>query len=126
LIWGKLLESDYFDAQSFNDERYITGFTIAFNPKPVPNLTLGFSRVYYRTLPPEGLPVSDLFRVFEAFTKSSFTTDENLSGDDDFSQMLSLYGRWVFPDSGFELYGEWSRNDHSWDLRVRYRLSSLR
>lgn len=117
LIWGKLLESDYFDRQSFNDERYITGFTLALTPKPVPGLKLGFSRVFYRMIPPEGIPVSDLFRVFEAFTKHSFLSDENLSGNDDFSQMLSLYARWVFPGSGFEIYGEWSRNDHSWNLR---------
>lgn len=117
IIWGKLLESDYFDGQSFNDERYLTGFTMAFNPKPVPDLTLGISRVYYRTIPPERIPPSDLFRVFEAFTKSSFVTDENLSGNDDFSQMLSLYARWAFPESGFEIYGEWTRNDHSWNLR---------
>jgi hypothetical protein len=117
LIWGKLLESDYFDEQSFNDERYITGINLSINPKPVPNLTLGFSRVFYRWLPPQGIPPRDLFRVFEAFTKSRHVTDTNLSGNDEFSQMLSLYGRWVFPESGFELYGEWARNDHSWDLR---------
>lgn len=117
LIWGKLLESDFFDGQSFNDERYITGITLSLNPRYIPNLTLGISRVFYRTLPPEGIPVNDLFRVFEAFSKISFVSDDTPSGDDEFSQMLSLHGRWVFPESGFEVYGEWSRNDHSWNLR---------
>jgi hypothetical protein len=26
-------------------------------------------------------------------------------------------GSWVFPESGFEIYGEYARNDHSWDFR---------
>ena len=117
VLWGKLHESDYFDQQSFNDERYITGCTVTLNPKPVPNLSLGFSRIFYRVLPPEGIPVSELFKSFEAFTKSRFISSDALSGDDEYSQMLSLHGRWVFPQSGFELYGEWARNDHSWNFR---------
>ncbi len=117
LIWGKLLESDYFDEQSFNDERFITGLSILLNPKPVPNLTLGFSRVFIRTLPPEGIPVKDLFRVFTAFTKVNFVSDREPGGNDVFDQAFSVYGRWVFPESGFELYGEWARDDHSWNWR---------
>lgn len=117
VIWGKLHESYYFDDQGFNDERYLTGLTLQFNPKPTPNLTLGFSRVFYRILPPEGIPVGDLFKTFEALTKVNFSSDSNRGGDDKFSQMLSLHGRWVFPESGFELYGEFARNDHSWNLR---------
>lgn len=117
LLWGRLQESDYFDELAYNDERYITGLNISINPSPVPNLTLGFNRVYYRVLPPEGVPVSDLFKVFEVLTKSSRATGDNPSGGDNFTQMLSLYGRWVFPDSGFEVYGEWARNDHAWNMR---------
>lgn len=117
IIWGKLLESDYFDNQSFNDERYLTGILLSVNPRPVPNLTLGVTRVYYRRLPPEGIPVRDIFRVFEAFTKSSVATSDNPGGNDEFSQMISVFGRWVFPESGLEIYGEWARNDHSWNLR---------
>lgn len=117
LIWGKLLESDYFDQQSFNDERYITGITLSLNPKPTPNLTLGLSRVYYRILPPEGITVDNLFKVFEALPKVRSSSETNPGGDDKYDQMLSVFARWVFPESGFEVYGEWTRNDHSWDFR---------
>lgn len=117
MFWGKLKESDYFDNQTFNDERFITGFTLSVSPKPTPNLSLGFSRVFYRTLPPEGIPLNNLFIAFDAFTKSSFTSESSPGGNDEFSQMFSLFGRWVFPDSGFEFYGEWARNDHSWNVR---------
>lgn len=117
IIWGRLLESNYFDDQAFNDERYLTGLTVSFNPRPVPNLTLGMSRVYTRILPPEGIPPEYLLKVFEMFTKSSHVSAERPSGGDYYNQLLSFFGRWVFPDSGFEIYGEWARNDHAWDLR---------
>jgi hypothetical protein len=117
IIWGKLWESDYFDEHWFNDERYITGMSISFTPKVTPGLTIGLSRVFYRVLPPEGIPVRDLFKVFEGFTKVGFSSSDNQAGDDRYSQMASIHGRWVFPESGFEIYGEYARNDHSWDFR---------
>lgn len=117
ILWGKLIESEYFDQQSFNNERYISGVNLSYQPTFVPNLTLGFSRVFMRNLPPEGIPVNDLWVVFGSFVKSKSVSDEEPGGNDTFDQMLSISGRWVFPESGFEIYGEWARNDHSWNLR---------
>ncbi|SMO32118.1 capsule assembly Wzi family protein [Fodinibius sediminis] len=117
LFWGKLWESDYFDENSANDERFISGLNLSFNPKPVPGLRLGINRIFYETIPPEGIPAGDLFKIFEAFTKNSFTDDTNISGNDQSDQLLSLFGQWVFPESGLEIYGEWARTDHSWDWR---------
>lgn len=42
-------------------------------------------------------------------------TPENPGGDDREDQPLSLFIRWV--RSGLEVYGEWARNDHSWNFR---------
>lgn len=117
ILWGKLIESEYFDQQSFNDERYISGVNLSYQPTFIPNLTLGFSRMFVRNLPPEGIPVEDLGIVFGSFVKSKFVSDEEPGGNDTFDQMLSISGRWVFPKSGLEIYGEWARNDHSWNLR---------
>lgn len=117
LIWGKLLESKYFDQNSANDERYLTGLTLSFNPEPVPGLTLGINRIFYKTIPPEGIPPSDLYKVFESFTKVNLTKATNLGGTDLSDQMVSLFGRWTFPKSGLEIYGEWARTDHSWNWR---------
>jgi len=38
-------------------------------------------------------------------------------GDDEEDQLLSLFARWVLPESGFEAYLEWARTDHPWDFR---------
>lgn len=117
LIWGKLLESKYFDSNPSNDERYITGLTLSFNPKPVPHLQLGINRIFYETIPPEGIPARDLLQIFEALTKINFVKGSNLGGNDQADQLISLFGKWTFPKSGLEIYGEWARNDHSWNWR---------
>lgn len=117
LFWGKLIESDYFDNNPANDERYITGLNLSITPKPTPGLTLGINRIFYETIPLEGIPVGDLLKVFEGFTKVNFTSDTNLGGNDQADQLLSLFGRWTFPKSGLEIYGEWARTDHSWNWR---------
>ena len=54
--------------------------------------------------------------MLQGVTKRSQTSPDSPTGDDDKDQMLSLFGRWVLPESGFEVYVEWARNDHSLDL----------
>ncbi|MCW9705338.1 capsule assembly Wzi family protein [Fodinibius salsisoli] len=117
ILWGKLHESNYFDSNPTNDERYISGLTLSINPKPVPGLTLGVNRIFYKSIPPEGIPPGDLLKIFESFTKINLTKDTNLGGNDLSDQLVSLFGRWTFPKSGFEIYGEWARTDHSWNWR---------
>jgi hypothetical protein len=117
LFWGKLFESDYFDDNASNNERYISGLTLSITPRPTPGLTLGINRIFYETIPPEGIPPGDLLKIFEGFTKVNFTSDTNIGGNDQADQLLSLFGQWVFPTSGLEIYGEWARTDHSWNWR---------
>ena len=33
------------------------------------------------------------------------------------NELASVFARWVFPKSGFEAYGEYGREDHSWNRR---------
>jgi hypothetical protein len=33
------------------------------------------------------------------------------------NQLASAFVRWVLPKSGFEIYGEFGREDHAWDMR---------
>src|SRR5690606_33231392 len=33
------------------------------------------------------------------------------------NQLATAWARWAFPDAGLEVYGEFARNDHPWDLR---------
>jgi hypothetical protein len=60
---------------------------------------------------------SDYLPMFQAFTKDNFHTDENVRGTDAADQKLAFYFRWDFVESGFEVYGEWGREDHALDKR---------
>lgn len=114
-VWGRLTESRYFDTVTTNDRRFFAGLTAAVEPRWFPGLTLGLGRVFY--MPWDSVDADDPIVVFQSVLKKAFKTPENPGGDDDRDQMLSLFARWVLPESGFEVYGEWSRNDHNWDLR---------
>lgn len=111
-IWGRLSESDYFDIPVDTDERYITGLVVVYAPSFAHGLHLGASRVFYALVPEGGVSLGDRFLVFQGVRKERLQGDESPTGDDRRDQMVSFFGRWVLPESGFEAYVEWARNDH--------------
>jgi len=81
----------------------------------MPGLELGLARFFhlpYRV----GEPAGDFWRKpFEAF----FSKGNYVPGDSAFAdnQLASVFFRWVFPHSGFEVYGERGYEDVFYDLR---------
>jgi hypothetical protein len=116
-IWGRLEQSDWFDPSLADKKRFLTGMVAAYSPSFLDGLTLGVARVFYAWVPEEGLPFGDIFLVFQDVRKDPRRTLENPEGDDEYDQLLSLFGRWAIPGAGFEAYAEWARNDHSRDFR---------
>lgn len=116
-IWGDLDESGWFDYPAPGDDRFITGIVAAYSPSFLPGLSLGLTRLFYVNVPPGGTPLKDYFAVFQGVRKRTFITPENPTGDDEHDQLVSLFGRWVLPESGFEVYWEWARNDHAGEIR---------
>jgi hypothetical protein len=117
VFWGRLEESDYFEAANVRPNRYFTGAIAAFAPRFVQGLTVGVTRTFVYYIPADGLTAGDYVTVFQGITKQTQQTPENPTGDDEADQLLSIFGRWVFPASGFEAYLEWGRNDHAQDWR---------
>jgi Capsule assembly protein Wzi len=116
-LWGRPSHSDWFDEARTPESRFFTGAVLAFTPKGVPGLTLGAARVFQFLIDDRGIGVGDYFLVFQSIRKKKFDTPSNPGGQDDRDQLASVFARWVLPESGFEVYGEWGRNDHSADLR---------
>ena len=116
-IWGDLDQSDWFGYTAPDDDRFITGVVATYMPSFLPGLSLGATRVFYVAVPDGGTPLADYFAVFQGVRKKALVSPENPTGDDEHDQILSLFGRWVLPESGFEVFWEWARNDHSWELR---------
>jgi hypothetical protein len=71
--------------------------------------------VAYRRYNP--ITVSELLSIVQTFKKQALVNSGTSSGTDTRDQMASLWFRWVFPEVGFETYGEYGRGDHSLDTR---------
>jgi hypothetical protein len=99
-----------------NTWRYISGFDASFAPSMLPGLEVGVSRTFvgYSTVLDEW---KDYFPMFQPLTKDNFQDEQNPTGDDEWDQQLSAYFSWLFEESGFRVFGELGRNDHSADVR---------
>lgn len=111
-IWGRLSESEYFDTIPANNHRLIVGALLTLEPGWVPGLFIGIGRTF--VMPWDSVDAHNLFPLGQPFWKKNVVSPNNPKGSND-DQRVSLLGRYVLPASGFELYGEWAREDHSWD-----------
>lgn len=116
-IWGDLDQSDWFDPIFINEDRFITGLLVTWSPEFLPGLHLGGTRVFQRLVPEEGLDASEYLLALQGLLKVGQVSNNQPGGGDERDQLLSLFARWVLPESGFEAYLEWARNDHAWDFQ---------
>lgn len=103
--WGAMYESDYFDDKSENDRKYITGFSLGYQPSFIRGLSLGVNRIMYTRWADGDLVAEDFFNAFVR------NTHKGLKKNDEYDQMFSLVAEYKFPTIGFEVYTEWARND---------------
>lgn len=124
---GTLSQSRYFDIGSGTTRRSISALALTLQPSFEPNLTLGAARaVYAPTRRSLDWPF-DLFNVFRdvgrpAATLAAIQAAPSVGDDEPYpvlgpDQIFSLFGRWVFPEAGFEAYGEWGRTERPSGLR---------
>jgi hypothetical protein len=116
-IWGGLDQSEYFDPTLAEEGRYLTAMVLTYSPSFLSGLSLGGTRVFQQFVPDGGLPFSEYFLVFQGLFKEGQVSDNQPDGTDARDQMVSLFGRWVFPESGLEAYVEWARTDHAGNLQ---------
>jgi hypothetical protein len=120
---GTLTESLYFDDNGNDDLRSFNAVGATLQPAGVDGLTVGLARAvlapidWTPELPGHALDVlldwsrPDSARI-EADTSMVRPPPEVGS-----MQVLSLFGRWVFPEDGLELYLEWARTERPASLR---------
>lgn len=108
LISGTLTQSLFF-SETASENRTLSGVLIQLQPRFDSTLTFGFARVVYAPIGPEASPFTlTLARSFDALFRW-----ENLGGVgfQRSDQIGSVFARWIFPEAGFEVYGEWARMD---------------
>lgn len=121
-IVGGLAESLFFDTVSTNDVRSLSGFVATFRPAATPGLTVGLSRVVYAAVdraadvPAHALdmltrwdhpgpPVRTVAPGDTTRRDTVFVWPREPGRE----QLFSVFGRWVLPPDGVEVYAEWAR-----------------
>jgi hypothetical protein len=126
LIYGRLDQSSfspvtgskfYSSRIEIGRLRFASGLIASFQPRGLSGLEIGGARFIHSIWPRSGIPRSYFGKPLEAFLKSNFASDyeQQIAATD--NQLASFFARWVFAQSGLEVYGEFGRDDHSFDLR---------
>jgi hypothetical protein len=93
-------------------DKLFNGYMASFQPKWLPGLYLGATRVLLNDT------VYGKAAYLRIISKSPRFLDEYGPGvkvvND--NQLVSLFARWVMPESHAELYIEWGRDDFFWDI----------
>jgi hypothetical protein len=105
LLWGRLDESKWFDADPGNDHRLLGAFQVAWSSDFVPGLEVAYSVVRHEPLPRGDFRLGQLGQLF---TGDGASEDPMHVG----VPMGSLGLRFAYPDEGFEAYAEIGRGDY--------------
>jgi hypothetical protein len=128
VMWGALEQSTWSSvrgprhfesAARPGTRRFASGLVAVVMPRGLRGLELGGARFFHSPWRRGGPNGRDLRKPLEGLFKSGLTGDE-LAIDpytDYDNQLASLFGRWLLARARFELFAEYYREDHSWDLR---------
>jgi len=123
-IWGRLDQSDYspvsgstqyLSAAEPGTIRLATSLEGVFQPRGMPGLEVGLAR-FFHVPNAVGEPSGDFWKkpFFVFFQKNEISRGDTLGAE---NQLASVFFRWVFPHSGFEVYGERGYEDQFYDFR---------
>jgi hypothetical protein len=125
VIYGRLDQSDYSPVTGskfytsrveIGRVRFASGLVATFQPRGFDGLEIGGARFIHSIWPRSGIPASYLKKPLQAFLKVNQPgIDQQIAGTD--NQLASFFARWAFRESGLEVYGEYGREDNSYDLR---------
>jgi len=102
-----------------DDWRYFNGVVLSYQPKWVPGLFFGAARAFYMYHQNMGNRISSYLPVFIPLSKKVSVGQEDQETFEK-DQLASLFIRWLLPKEHFEIYFEYGREDHAYDLRDLY------
>jgi hypothetical protein len=118
-IFGGMRKSDYFDLdQELHRLQSANTLIAIYSPRFLPGLSVGAIRSFFHPYPDSFSGYTDQARkLFESAVRVGLQDEESPTGYDPDNQIASGFLRWVHPEAGLEIYGEYGRNDHNVDLR---------
>ena len=102
------------------NNKYLNGITLSYQPKWIPGLHLGASRVFQGFTQTMGNTFKDLFPVFGGITKAStdlLEIEQSGAPNPGRDQQLTVFGRYLLPKVHMEFYAEYGRRDHALNWR---------
>jgi hypothetical protein len=128
VVYGELEQSEYSSVggpkyfRNFSEpgrRRFMAGIVATLQPRGAPGLELGGARFFHAARDSADFGSHVLRLPFENLFKVQRPEDE--TGDDITSlrdnQLASMFIRWAPPGSGFDVYGEYGREDYARDER---------
>ena len=113
VFWGDLRQSSYSPMPDGHaTRRFASGIVAVFLPYGLDGLEVGYLRFWHEAWPVAGFKPRMLQRPFEAFFRSSL----NHPDEGRLNQIAAGFLRWTLPRGGVEVYGEFAREDHNFDL----------
>ena len=111
-IWtGQLKESSYFDNNPDNNKRMVNGLSASYSPSFIPGFTIGLNRIFMTYWRKDNLKY-----ILRLFTLSRSNALSSSGNDED--QKFSIFAEWNFPKVGFTVYGEFGRDDFSFNEKT--------
>lgn len=102
-----------YQPKSADSKRYINGLVFAYQPSFVKGLSVGFGRIFY-------LYKTDVQKNLDGYFPSISLLFKNQTSNEDSKrrdQIASLYLKQLFDHGKSNVYIEYGRNDHAWNLR---------
>ncbi|UKT63257.1 capsule assembly Wzi family protein [Pedobacter mucosus] len=101
-----------------NDWRYFSGIAFTYQPKWVPGLFLGFDRSFIMYHGNMGKTLGDYLPFLSAVEKAGADPDASVIEDNkERDQYISVFARYVLPESKAEVYFQYGKNDHAYNGR---------
>lgn len=112
---GRLDPSAFAPPHPGDPRRLASELVAVFTPRGLDGLELGAGRFFHRRWPSGGINSSVLGIPLEGFLKDELGAKDADSSAAD-NQLASVFFRLALPASGLEVYGEFLRDDHNYDL----------
>ncbi|MHB8837456.1 MAG: capsule assembly Wzi family protein [Gemmatimonadaceae bacterium] len=113
LIAGRLEQSEWSPMQSGDRSRFLSAAVISLQPRGAEGLELGVVRASFQVWQPGTATLKNTLRPFTGIL-SNPTKLLNETNEDGYA---SVFFRWSIAPAGFEVYGEYGREDYSGTVR---------
>lgn len=111
IVAGTLKQSGFSPVDTGNTKRWASAGVVTIIPRGLRGLEFGFTR-FVQAKATGNIPTpTEAGRVFQRAAPDNVG---NLASE---NQVASMFFRWAFPGKGFELYGEYSKEDYTIDFR---------